>query len=185
MAHLRAGDGSRRAKKPLNSDPQRPIKGQRAQRPTLRLLPFFYFYEHRRSSPCRRCQRGLRPSRQGRRLSHGADLRHARPRQRRKAPDERRHTGDGRADDVIGQRDQFIKSQEVDLAYSVGGLGRFRVNVFQQRGTWAWCFASSLRDSDDRRPAVPAGASPHRRRRAGLVSSPAPPAAARAPRSQR
>jgi twitching motility protein PilT len=33
------------------------------------------------------------------------------------------------------QRDKFMKSQEVDLAYSVGGLGRFRVNVFQQRGT--------------------------------------------------
>src|SRR5688500_18360225 len=35
------------------------------------------------------------------------------------------------------QRDKFIKSQEVDLAYSVPGLGRFRVNVFQQRGTMA------------------------------------------------
>jgi twitching motility protein PilT len=33
------------------------------------------------------------------------------------------------------QREKFIKSQEVDLAYSVAGLGRFRVNVFQQRGT--------------------------------------------------
>jgi len=33
------------------------------------------------------------------------------------------------------QRDKFVKSQEVDLAYSVTGLGRFRVNVFQQRGT--------------------------------------------------
>ena len=33
------------------------------------------------------------------------------------------------------QRDKFIKSQEVDLAYSVAGLGRFRVNIFQQRGT--------------------------------------------------
>jgi twitching motility protein PilT len=33
------------------------------------------------------------------------------------------------------QRDKFIKSQEVDLAYSVSGLGRFRVNIFQQRGT--------------------------------------------------
>src|SRR5690242_11550980 len=33
------------------------------------------------------------------------------------------------------QRDKFLKSQEVDLAYSVAGLGRFRVNVFQQRGT--------------------------------------------------
>jgi twitching motility protein PilT len=43
------------------------------------------------------------------------------------------------------QRDKFIKSQEVDLAYSVGGLGRFRVNIFQQRGTMGWCSASSRR----------------------------------------
>jgi twitching motility protein PilT len=33
------------------------------------------------------------------------------------------------------QRDRFGKSQEVDLAYSVAGLGRFRCNIFQQRGT--------------------------------------------------
>ena len=32
-------------------------------------------------------------------------------------------------------RDKFRAQQEVDLAYSVPGLGRFRVNVFQQRGT--------------------------------------------------
>jgi twitching motility protein PilT len=47
-------------------------------------------------------------------------------------------------DDVVGisaavmtvaQRQQFNESQEVDLAYSVPGLGRFRCNVFQQRGT--------------------------------------------------
>jgi len=31
--------------------------------------------------------------------------------------------------------EKFRRSQEVDLAYSVPGLGRFRVNVFQQRGT--------------------------------------------------
>jgi len=31
--------------------------------------------------------------------------------------------------------EKFRKVQEVDLAYSVPGLGRFRVNVFQQRGT--------------------------------------------------
>jgi twitching motility protein PilT len=31
--------------------------------------------------------------------------------------------------------EKFRKSQEVDLAYSVAGLGRFRVNVFRQRGT--------------------------------------------------
>ena len=33
------------------------------------------------------------------------------------------------------QRDRFTKTQEVDLAYSVRGLGRFRCNIFQQRGT--------------------------------------------------
>src|SRR3954467_5909787 len=32
-------------------------------------------------------------------------------------------------------REKFKDAQEVDLAYSVPGLGRFRVNVFQQRGT--------------------------------------------------
>ena len=31
--------------------------------------------------------------------------------------------------------EKFRRSQEVDLAYSVTGLGRFRVNAFQQRGT--------------------------------------------------
>ncbi len=33
------------------------------------------------------------------------------------------------------QREKFRRSQEVDLAYSVPGFGRFRCNVFQQRGT--------------------------------------------------
>jgi twitching motility protein PilT len=32
-------------------------------------------------------------------------------------------------------RERFQSSQEVDLAYSVPGLGRFRCSVFQQRGT--------------------------------------------------
>ncbi len=35
------------------------------------------------------------------------------------------------------QRHRFQQVQEVDLAYSVTGLGRFRCNVFQQRGTVA------------------------------------------------
>jgi twitching motility protein PilT len=35
------------------------------------------------------------------------------------------------------QVDKFQSSQEIDLAYSVPGLGRFRCNVFQQRGTMA------------------------------------------------
>jgi len=34
----------------------------------------------------------------------------------------------------------YKKKHEVDLAYSVPGLGRFRVNVFQQRGTIAMAF---------------------------------------------
>ena len=33
------------------------------------------------------------------------------------------------------QRERFRRNQDVDLAYSVDGLGRFRCNVFQQRGT--------------------------------------------------
>ncbi len=33
------------------------------------------------------------------------------------------------------QKEKFKQSNEVDLAYGVPGLGRFRVNVFQQRGT--------------------------------------------------
>jgi twitching motility protein PilT len=33
------------------------------------------------------------------------------------------------------QQDKFRENMEIDLAYGVPGLGRFRVNVFQQRGT--------------------------------------------------
>src|SRR6476620_11324355 len=33
------------------------------------------------------------------------------------------------------QIDKFKRNQDVDLAYSIDGLGRFRCNVFQQRGT--------------------------------------------------
>src|SRR4051812_17542634 len=33
------------------------------------------------------------------------------------------------------QRQKFKDAQDVDLAYSVAGLGRFRCNAFQQRGT--------------------------------------------------
>ena len=34
-----------------------------------------------------------------------------------------------------GQKTHFDKFHEVDLAYSIAGLGRFRVNTFMQRGT--------------------------------------------------
>ncbi|HUL57899.1 MAG TPA: type IV pilus twitching motility protein PilT [Anaeromyxobacteraceae bacterium] len=33
------------------------------------------------------------------------------------------------------QKEKFKQTNEVDLAYGVPGLGRFRVNIFQQRGT--------------------------------------------------
>src|SRR5260221_13880472 len=33
------------------------------------------------------------------------------------------------------QKQKFKDHFEIDLAYSVPGLGRFRVNIFQQRGT--------------------------------------------------
>jgi twitching motility protein PilT len=34
-----------------------------------------------------------------------------------------------------GQQEKFKENMEIDLAYGVPGLGRFRVNIFQQRGT--------------------------------------------------
>jgi twitching motility protein PilT len=33
------------------------------------------------------------------------------------------------------QKEQFSKVHDLDMAYSVPGLGRFRVNIYQQRGT--------------------------------------------------
>ena len=33
------------------------------------------------------------------------------------------------------QRARFEEKRECDLAYGIAGLGRFRINVFQQRGT--------------------------------------------------
>ncbi|MBW8896512.1 MAG: PilT/PilU family type 4a pilus ATPase, partial [Acidobacteria bacterium] len=44
---------------------------------------------------------------------------------------------EGMADAIFtdDQREKFRRAQEVDLAYSIPGVGRFRCNVFQQRGT--------------------------------------------------
>jgi twitching motility protein PilT len=39
-----------------------------------------------------------------------------------------------------GHREKFKENHEVDLAYSVAGLGRFRCNAFQQRGTVGMIF---------------------------------------------
>jgi len=32
------------------------------------------------------------------------------------------------------QKQKFKETTEIDMAYGVAGLGRFRVNIFQQRG---------------------------------------------------
>jgi twitching motility protein PilT len=38
------------------------------------------------------------------------------------------------------QRDEFTERREIDFAVGVAGLGRFRVNLFQQRGTLGFTF---------------------------------------------
>ena len=66
-----------------------------------------------------------------------------------------------------GHREKFKDNHEVDLAYSVAGLGRFRCNAFQQRGTIGMIFrVIPMRRRDDRRPGAAAGAEEDRRRRA-------------------
>jgi twitching motility protein PilT len=35
------------------------------------------------------------------------------------------------------QRERFLRDMEIDMGYGIAGLGRFRVNIFQQRGTIA------------------------------------------------
>ena len=38
------------------------------------------------------------------------------------------------------QQDAFQRNREIDMGYGVPGLGRFRLNVFQQRGTVGMVF---------------------------------------------
>lgn len=52
---------------------------------------------------------------------------------RRLTPDEVTQMGFGIMNPA--QKEEFKRSHEIDLAYGVPGLGRFRVNTFQQRGT--------------------------------------------------
>ena len=85
------------------------------------------------------------------------------------------------------QKQRFEETREVDLAYGIPGLGRFRVNVFQQRGTVGIVFRvipfgvksidqlhAAQGDRDDRDGAPRARS-----------SSPARPARASRPRSRR
>jgi twitching motility protein PilT len=41
------------------------------------------------------------------------------------------------------QREEFAERKEIDFAIGVQGLGRFRANIFHQRGTLAWRSAPS------------------------------------------
>src|SRR3990170_7565123 len=49
----------------------------------------------------------------------------------------------------LWQRERFEKYNEVDLAYSISGLSRFRVNIYQQRGTLAIALRPALREDPD------------------------------------
>ena len=63
-------------------------------------------------------------------------------------------------------RQKFRDAQEVDLAYSVPGLGRFRCNVFQQRGTVGLVLrVIPDADQDDRRSHAAPGAQDRSRSR--------------------
>ena len=67
----------------------------------------------------------------------------------------------------VGYRDKFKEHHEVDLAYSVAGLGRFRCNAFQQRGTIGMVFRVIPRNiTSHRRPGAAAGAQEDLERRA-------------------
>ena len=83
--------------------------------------------------------------------------------------------------------EEFIATNEADFAYSLNGVGRFRVNVFRQRGLGRpGAAAHPPGDPADRGARAPAGravASP--RSTAGSCSSPARPVRARRRRSPR
>ena len=54
------------------------------------------------------------------------------------------------------QREDFERNREIDMGYGVPGLGRFRVNVFQQRGTMGMVLRVIPMDVKSIRAAVPA-----------------------------
>jgi twitching motility protein PilT len=74
---------------------------------------------------------------EGRRLSHDACERRLVPLDEAKRLDNNDTLAMGAAVMSPAQREKYKETQEIDLAYSVAGLGRFRCNIFQQRGTMA------------------------------------------------
>ncbi len=65
------------------------------------------------------------------------------------------------------QKQKFKETAELDMAYGVAGLGRFRVNVFQQRGNVGMVFRvipTKIRTTEEFN--LPAVVKPHLRRAA-------------------
>ena len=113
-------------------------------------------------------KRRVRPAPQGRQLPDDARQRHARRRSPKRSGSITRTPSRWRARSCRRRSAQKFKdTQEVDLAYSVPGLGRFRCNVFQQRGTdRPGPPRHPDQDPDHRRARAAAGAQEDRRRRA-------------------
>ena len=86
-------------------------------------------------------QRRLGPAPQGRHLPHDAGPgRACVPATEDKRLEHEEMVAMAAAVLPVGYRDKFKEHHEVDLAYSVAGLGRFRCNAFQQRGTIGMIF---------------------------------------------
>ena len=83
-----------------------------------------------------RRRRRLRPARQGRLAADDPAARGAASARPRAAHDEHRGRGDRRrASSRRTASQRFHEAGEVDFAYSIPHVGRFRVNVFRQRGS--------------------------------------------------
>jgi len=55
------------------------------------------------------------------------------------------------------QKEKFKQNLDIDIAYSVSGLGRFRVNIFQQRGTVGVVARLILLDKEHKRTSFTTG----------------------------
>ena len=80
-------------------------------------------------------RRGLGPAREGRILAHGADAERAGASRPRTTARTTRSTPSPRRSSRTTARSGSTERGEVDFAYSVPNVGRFRVNVFRQRGS--------------------------------------------------
>ena len=82
---------------------------------------------------------------------------------------------------------QLEEDREMDFSYFVPGVGRFRTNLFQQRGQWCLAMRYVQNERAEFRGTGPAGADQDRspNRRAASCWWRAPPVPANPPRSPR